>query len=454
MNHERDKQDTDEEKRIEPSLKDALMPERPEAQERRETPLPRDTYGENPSLQDALLPKDHKASPPPEPAPAPKSTPAPTPEPATPKTAPPTDRGMHVIQAIVALAIVAGFVTVFFVGRASNNPAPTPKNAPHPVETGTTAPNTPQQATEVATAVEIDSTIDWGDPGPMPFALIQAERRIIDVHEHIESLEQVPLYLAAMDQLGIQKMCLMGSSKFTLTLNERLGFVGYDENNEELMKIIAAYPDRFEAWPTINPKDTDKLEKIQDLVSRGATGVKLYLGHGYVTKKHTYMFHTVAMDDPTMLPFYAWCEENRIPLAFHVNPYKDKIGFAQEFIAVLTQFPDLKVIAPHFILSSVQSYRLEELLDTFPNLYSDVSFGDYFMKERLTYISKFPKQFRRIFNRYPNRFMFASDLVMIKGRPENWATTQLQAYLDMLSKETYTTTAIPGKELKGLALSD
>jgi hypothetical protein len=39
------------------------------------------------------------------------------------------------------------------------------------------------------------------------------------------------------------------------------------------------------------------------------------------------------MDDPAMLPFYAWCQENFAPIMYHVNPYKP--GFAEEFIAVL-----------------------------------------------------------------------------------------------------------------------
>ncbi|MDQ1257850.1 MAG: Amidohydro-rel protein, partial [Candidatus Hydrogenedentes bacterium] len=55
---------------------------------------------------------------------------------------------------------------------------------------------------------------------------------------------------------------------------------------------------------------------------------------------------------------------------------------------------------------------------------------------------------------YPTRIMFASDLVLTPGRnkTEEWVREQFTAYLDMLSKETYTTTAIPGETLKGLAL--
>ena len=141
---------------------------------------------------------------------------------------------------------------------------------------------------------------------------IRAAGLIIDVHEHIESIKMAPLYLEVMDELGIRTMCLMGSPKFTLTMNESYGFTGYDENNETLLEIVQAYPGRFEAWPTLSPTDPENLNKLKSLIARGATGVKLYNGHGYVTRKKEFMFHPVAMDDPKMLPVYAYCEENFI----------------------------------------------------------------------------------------------------------------------------------------------
>lgn len=359
----------------------------------------------------------------------------------------------NVLPAIVGVAIVVGSALVFILGGLSVSRAGmAPASEVAAVETS--QGNQGEAASLVESARGPAPASNYDDPGPMALAEIQAKRLIVDVHEHIQSLEEAPKFLAAMDRLGIQTVCLMGSSKFTLTLNESYGFTGYDENNEELIEIVNAYPGRFEAWPTVNPEDPEKLAKIRELVARGATGVKLYIGHGYVTKAHTYMFHTVAMDDPGMLPLYAWCEENYVPVVLHVNPFGDKTGFAQEFIAVLAAYPDLKVVAPHFILSSVRSFRLEELLDTFPNLYSDVSFGDFFMGERLAYISKYTKKFQQILSKYPSRFMFAADLVMIKGRPDDWAPTQLQAYLDMLAAKTYTSEAIPGQTLNGLQLSD
>jgi predicted TIM-barrel fold metal-dependent hydrolase len=283
---------------------------------------------------------------------------------------------------------------------------------------------------------------------------IQKQKLIINVHEHIGSLDLAPIFVNCMDRIGIGKMCLMGSSMFTLTLDEAYGFTGHHDNNEELLKIMKAYPGRFEAWVTIEPREADKLKKFKSYIERGATGLKLYTGHGYTTKANEYMFHTRAMDDPEMYPVYAYCEENFIPICLHVNPYKGKPGFAQELIAILTDFPDMKIDCPHFMLSSIMSSRLREYLDTFPNLYSNISFGDYFAKAGLKRISRKPEKFKKLFADYPDRFFYATDLVLTRGKKEDWAMDQFQAYLDMLSCETYTAPFIPGETLRGLALPD
>jgi predicted TIM-barrel fold metal-dependent hydrolase len=309
------------------------------------------------------------------------------------------------------------------------------------------------------TEFDVSRGLAEGAPDTLPAnaTLIRAiaERRIVNAHEHIQSGHEVGKLRAVMDKLGVRKTLLFGTSWFTITLNPRHGFTRYDENNAAIVAISAAEPERFEAWPTLDPRDPEKLAKIQRLVGQGAKGVKLYLGHGYVDKQtNSYLFHTTAMDDPAMLPFYAWCQENFVPIMYHVNPYKP--GFAEEFIAVLTGFPDLKVIAPHFILSSIKSTRLREFLDTFPNLYSDVSFGhDDFLSAGLERVSRKPAKFKRLFRDYPDRFMFGTDLVVTDHPRKSaaWMGERYRAYLNMLAAESYEVDFLAGQRLRGLALS-
>lgn len=284
-----------------------------------------------------------------------------------------------------------------------------------------------------------------------------AEHRIVDVHEHIRSLEDAPKMLQAMDAVGIGKTCLMGSSLFTLTLNPSVGFTHYDENDDQLLQICKQYPGRFEAWPTIDPRDPEKLEKFKGYVARGAQGLKLYLGHGFTVKKtNKYMFHTIAMDDPQMMPVYKYCTDNFIPIVLHVQPdRKLGPGFLEEFVAVLMEFPAMKVVCPHFMLSSKSPKRLQELLDTFPNLYSDVSFGhDDFFLPALKRISEKPEGYTAILEKNPTRFMFSTDLVVTDEaiKTVEWIQCRFQAYIDFLTKDTYTTPLVPGQTMRGLNL--
>ncbi len=283
-------------------------------------------------------------------------------------------------------------------------------------------------------------------------ARIIALKRTVNTHEHIQGPTVVKDLLTMMDKNGMKTACLMGSSRFTLTLNESVGFTDYDENNEALLKIALEMPDRFEAWPTLDPLDPEKTEKIRSLHERGATGVKLYIGHGFVRRDNgNYMFHTMAIDDPSMFPFYEYCEKNFVPLCLHVNPYLK--GFAQELFHVLESFPDMKVNCPHFVLSSIKESRLMEILDTFPNVYSDISFGhDDFLTDGLKRMSKDPAKFKALFNRYPNRFFFGTDLVLTdyENKTPEWMQTRVDAYYNVLTKATYTTPLIPGETLTGL----
>jgi predicted TIM-barrel fold metal-dependent hydrolase len=290
--------------------------------------------------------------------------------------------------------------------------------------------------------------------GPSLLEHLIAERRIINVHEHIQDAENAAFLVEAMNQTGIGRTVLVGSSLFTLRLDERAGFTRYDENNEALLEIAKRWPGRFEAWPTLDPLDAEYMPKIRSLLARGASGVKLYLGHGYRTfYSRRYMFHVMALDDPRMLPLYVHCERHFVPICMHVNP--DRPGFADEFIAVLRAFPNLKVLCPHWILSTIRHTRLREFLEVFPNLHVDISFGhDDYLRDGIFRISQDPERFRRIIADFPTRFFFGTDYVITHYRPRTleWFKERTAIYYDLLSRTQYAAPLAAGATLRGLAL--
>lgn len=278
----------------------------------------------------------------------------------------------------------------------------------------------------------------------------------INVHEHIQSHHQVPQLLHAMDSFNIEKTVLLGSSWFTITLDPEVGFTRYDLNNEELITIADNFPNRFEAWPTLDPHDPNKLDKLENLHSRGAEGLKLYIGHGYVSPLDgEYLFHTMAIDDSRIMPIYHYCAINFVPICFHINPGPRTPGFAQEFVNVLRTFPDLLVVAPHWALSSIRLSRLRELLTVFPNLMTDISFGhDTYLAAGLRRISRTPQSYRGLVAAFPERVMFGTDLVITAApkKTATWIRVRMKAYFDMLALDQYETAIIPGENLHGLDL--
>ena len=284
-----------------------------------------------------------------------------------------------------------------------------------------------------------------------------AQPRIVNVHEHIQSIQEADRLLEVMDRHGIAKTVLMGSSWVTITLSQREGFSRWEWNNEQLLDIVDHHPDRFEAWVTLDPTDPDKLEKLQRWVADGATGLKLYSGQGVRDLKRVrgpYFFHEIALDHADMLPVYAYAEQTGLPICFHVNPGPTAPGFAEEFASVLTLFPDLKVNAPHFMLSSILASRLKTFLAAFPNLHTDISFGqDKFLVPGLKRISRDPAKYQRLIRAFPGRFMWGTDVVVTRAgsKHADFISVRVQAYLDMLTRSHYQTPLVPGV-LRGLAL--
>ena len=272
-------------------------------------------------------------------------------------------------------------------------------------------------------------------PGPGPFEITNA-------HEHFQSFTNVPKFLKAMERNDVVKTVILGSPEATI-LTGRTGFFGEEKYNEEVLKIARTYPEHFIAFPTVNPHDPRKLEKFKQYLQRGGKGLKLYNGHSF--------FHDMPLDDPSMLPLYEFCEKNRVPVLFHVNAG----SYQKEFESVLQKFPRLKIICPHFCLSTIAFGRFEYLMDTYPNLYTDSSFGyiDY-LKEALRRISKNPQKFRRLFVKYQDRIFFGTDMVVTsaKYKTADWLAQVTRAYRDMLEKEEYEFFAFPGEKLRGLAL--
>tara|TARA_B100001029_G_C15043879_1_gene445651 strand:+ start:356 stop:1438 length:1083 start_codon:yes stop_codon:yes gene_type:complete len=258
---------------------------------------------------------------------------------------------------------------------------------------------------------------------------------IIDVHEHVQTIDDAERLLKAMDKFNIQKTCLMGTSHYTFTLNEKYGFERFKENNETIINIKKSFPNRFCAFITIDPLEENNLDLIKDYVSRGADGLKLYLGHGAGTGKGP--FHSMSLDDERMLPIYEWAEKEQFPILYHINLIK----YYDEFIRVLDLYPNLRVCLPHFGLHSRTEERLDRLssiFEKYPNIYTDYSFGHHqFHIEGFEGFSKWRTRSKKFFEKYADRIMYGSDMVIEKTKTEDYIENTLRSYMQLIESREF-----------------
>lgn len=276
--------------------------------------------------------------------------------------------------------------------------------------------------------------------------------QIIDIHEHAQTMQEAERLLKAMDKYGVKRTCLMSATIYTFTLNNKYGFEQFKENNEVLLQIKDRWPDRFCAFVTFDPAEPGALELVQDAVKRGADGVKLYLGHGAATGKGP--FHVMPIDDPRLEPFWAWAEQTQLPVLMHVNLIK----FWDETISVLEKHPYLRLCLPHFGLHKNTEARLNKLawiFDRYPNVFTDGSYGYYtFQIEGFEQFAKWRTRSKAYLQKYADRIMFASDMVLEATKDVEYIEATLRSYRQFHEEKAFRLFLVPSATIRGMDLDD
>ena len=254
---------------------------------------------------------------------------------------------------------------------------------------------------------------------------------IIDIHEHIESLAKAEEFLRAMDAEGIARAVLLPSPIETITLNGNKSFTGHEENMEEIFRIAKKYPNRFIPFCTISPLDADPLAILKSCVEKGGKGLKLYNGHSYY-----YDVFGAPLDTPSMMPVYAYAQQEGIPVIYHVNINR----YGEELERVLSAYPDLRVLVPHFMISSVDITRVEYFFSRYPNLFTDIGFGrEQFMAAAFRRIGADNEAYRKFFAKYRDRILFGPDMVLteVPWKDARYMRRITRCYRDLLEKEMF-----------------
>jgi len=178
--------------------------------------------------------------------------------------------------------------------------------------------------------------------------------------------------------------------------------------------------------------DSNALEIFQDCHQRGGKGLKLYNGHSYY-----YEIFGLPLDTLRMMPIYAYAERNHLPVLYHINLKK----YGAELENILRKHPDLVVDIPHYMVSSIEIDKVKQILDKYPNLYTDISFGSpQFFAAGFRRISRNPEKYIDFFEEYPDRILFGTDMVLTETakKDQEFMEKTLQCYKDILEKRHFT----------------
>ena len=130
-----------------------------------------------------------------------------------------------------------------------------------------------------------------------------------------------------------------------------------------------------------------------------------------------------ALDDPKYALLFAYLEEEGIPLVIHAGDpapfwraggeyYGTPFGevplatYQSEVLAVLGRHPRLRVTLAHFFFGSETPTFMQELLDTYPNVYLDICPNPFMYID----FAKDEPTWRAFFEKYQDRIIYGTDI--------------------------------------------
>jgi len=249
---------------------------------------------------------------------------------------------------------------------------------------------------------------------------------VLDAHNHLGGIRDVPACLAQMDAAGVRTV---------VNLDGGWG----DGLKAELARFDEAHPGRFLTFALVDFRNMDDPEWTAKAVAQlekdfraGAKGLKVHksLGLGYRYRDG----RLVPVDDPKIDPVWALCGKWKRPVVIHTsdpaafftpldrfNERWHELNAHPNWLFADPKFPrraDLlaqrnRVIARHpetiFMAAHVANCP-EDLatvgawLDAYPNLYADID-------ARISELGRQPYTARRFLIRYQDRVTFGTDTV-------------------------------------------
>ena len=221
---------------------------------------------------------------------------------------------------------------------------------------------------------------------------------------------------------------------------------GENETNEEALEFKEEAPVPvyvFGGIPrTVYSLDEGEMSKelkkaAEHWMKRGCSGIKMLEGKPNIRKQYS----VPDFDRPVWKAYWGYLEAERIPVYFHVNDPEEfwdrqkisrhalESGWLyddtfvnneqqyQQVLNVLREFPNLKVVFPHFFFMSRQLERLADILKQYPDVRVDLAPGI----ELYYNLSEQREAAREFFECFQDRIIYGSDIgarEIVRGKEE------------------------------------
>jgi len=253
----------------------------------------------------------------------------------------------------------------------------------------------------------------------------KARYPVIDMHAHAYARSEADLdqWVNTMNERGIDKIIILSTA--------------HGRKFDSIIDLYSKYPDRFEVWCGIDYSDYDgpgfpgsAIAELERCFEKGAGGVGELGDKGlglFYSKPSAWGMHS---DDPRMGPVWDKCGELGLPVNIHIaepkwmyekmdstndglmNAYKwrikEKPGIIdhQGMIDILERtvkaHPNTTFIACHLANCGYDLSIISGLLDSYPNLYIDIS-------ARLAEICPTPRTTAKFIGKYQDRVLYGTD---------------------------------------------
>jgi len=274
--------------------------------------------------------------------------------------------------------------------------------------------------------------------------VLKAKYPVIDMHVHVyaDTPEEILDWIKTMDEAGVQKAIIL------------TGATG--ERFDKLREMYSKYPERFELWCGLDYTDLGKpsfgesaAKELERCYQKGARGVGELVNKGRGFARSSDSDYKLHSDDPVLDPVWKKCAELGMPASLHVadpvwayqtmdasndglmNAFTWRLdnqpgivgfdGMIDVLERTVKRNPKTTFVACHLANLDFDLNRLAKLLDTYPNLYVDISarFGE---------LASAPRASIAFLNKYADRVVYGTD----QGRDPRvyWSSFRVMETLD------------------------